>query len=164
MAHNQFLLPSNVSSKTDVLRIRREIEALEDYLHQAALRGIKQSDMKLPKTTKTLDDLARANKMDLLQKSHHEAMNMALDSILENAPIMHLSFNVEPSAVFTAKLTEWFRTNISPYCLIHIGLQPNIPAGCVLRTKNKQFDLTLRKRFADNRKLLFTSLQEGSMA
>lgn len=161
MAHDAVVLPASVVGKTDLIRLRRELDALENYLHQEALRGTKPEEFKLPKTTRMLDDFAQANGLNLLHRADHERITAILDTLMEKAPVMHLSFSVEPSAAFTAKLTAWFRQNVASDSLIQIGLQPNIPAGCMLRTKNKQFDLTLRKRFAENRHLLSDQLHGG---
>jgi F0F1-type ATP synthase delta subunit len=35
--------------------------------------------------------------------------------------------------------------------LVQIGLQPNLGAGCVVRTTNKYFDMSLRTKFFDSR-------------
>jgi F0F1-type ATP synthase delta subunit len=48
----------------------------------------------------------------------------------------------------------WLRANIHPQALVQVGLQPNIAAGCVVRTANKQFDLSLRQSFAKHKDLL----------
>jgi hypothetical protein len=59
-----------------------------------------------------------------------------------------------------AKLTAWLRTNIHPTLLITVGLQPGIGAGCVVRTANKYFDLSLGKSFVKKRELLMQRLRD----
>jgi hypothetical protein len=43
--------------------------------------------------------------------------------------------------------------------LITIGLQPNIGAGCVVRTTNKYFDLSIKQDFLSKRNLLLEALK-----
>jgi hypothetical protein len=58
-----------------------------------------------------------------------------------------------------AKLVGWFRANVHPHVLVQVGLQPNIAAGCVVRTTNKVFDLSLRNHFAQNQQVLIESMK-----
>ncbi len=60
------------------------------------------------------------------------------------------------------KLVVWLRANIHPQILVHLGLQPSIAAGCVVRTANKQFDFSLSEAFEKQRELLIASLKETS--
>jgi F0F1-type ATP synthase delta subunit len=151
-------LPVLLTGRTDLVRLRRELESLEDYLHQAALRKETPDHLKLPKTSRMLDAFAADNKLDLLHRADHEKAQTAIDTMLAHAPQMHISFSVEPSSAFLAKLVTWLRQNIHPQVLVHVGLQPGIAAGCIVRTQNKQFDLSLRHSFEKNRGLLVTQL------
>jgi F0F1-type ATP synthase delta subunit len=54
------------------------------------------------------------------------------------------SFAAEPSARSFEPVLTWLRTNIHPQAMVQIGLQPAIAAGCVLRTPNRVFDMSLR--------------------
>lgn len=133
------------------------MEALEEYLHRAALR---KEEVKLPKTSRVLDQLAEANEVDLLDKEARQHLNALLESVQQHAPVLHISFAAEPSAAFTAKVVGWLRANISQYTLVQIGLQPSIAAGCVVRTTNKVFDFSLRQYLSEHRDLLKKSLNE----
>ena len=44
--------------------------------------------------------------------------------------------------------------------MVAVGLQPGIGAGCVLRTENRYFDMSLGKRFGGSRELLMKRLNE----
>jgi F0F1-type ATP synthase delta subunit len=70
-----------------------------------------------------------------------------------------MSFAADPSASFSAKIVGWLRANIHPLSLLEIGLQPTIAAGCIVRTTNKVFDLSLRNRFSEHTELLLKSLR-----
>ena len=57
---------------------------------------------------------------------------------------MHISFAAEPSVKALETILVWLRDNIHPKVLLQVGLQPAVAAGCVLRTPNKVFDMSLR--------------------
>ena len=152
-------LPFLVVSPGDVARLKREVEALNDYLHQAGLRKGGEEIPKLPRTSRLLDELAQANKLDLLSAGSREQLIDYLAFLSEHAPAVTISFASDPSSAFTAKIVAWLRQNIHPELLVKIGLQPNIAAGCTLRTANHFYDLSLRKNFADNRHMLIEALQ-----
>ncbi len=69
----------------------------------------------------------------------------------QSAPILHISFSVDPPGAYVQKIVAWLRVNIHKYALITVGLQPNIGAGCIVRTTNKLFDFSLREFFAEKR-------------
>ena len=99
---------------------------------------------------------------DLLQAADRAALAVFLKNLIEQAPTLHISFATDPSASFTAKIVGWLRANIHPLVLVQLGLQPSIAAGCVVRTTNKVFDLSLRDRFSQQKSVLLEAL-EGSV-
>lgn len=160
MEHSDGLeLPSILVSKSDAVRLRREFEALQEYLHQAALRHEESSHIKLPKTSRLLDEFVTLNKLDLLHRADHDRAMATLTALTDSAPLLHFSFSAEPSSAFLAKLMVWLRQNIDPMVLVNVGLQPAIAAGCIVRTPNKQFDLSLGRSFQKSRQLLSDELR-----
>jgi F0F1-type ATP synthase delta subunit len=160
---HEFMLPSMVVGPSDLARLRRELEALEEFLRQAALRKTGES-MKLPRTSRLLDEIAQLNKLNLLQQIDRTALGSALEKLRTKAPVVHISFAVDPSAAFMDKLVVWFRQNIHPFVLLQVGLQPTIAAGCIVRTTNRQFDLSLRQHFAKSKHILLQQLREADAA
>lgn len=159
MAPKTLGLSSLAVSMSDVGRLKREVEALDDYLHQASLRQAGEEVVKLPKTSRVMDEFAAANSLNLLLP---EARRQALDFLFlvqAKAPVIHMSFAVEPSSAFLQKLTLWWRQNVDKNVLLEVGLQPNIAIGCIVRTPNRQYDFSLRQRFADNRDKLIEQLE-----
>jgi F0F1-type ATP synthase delta subunit len=55
-----------------------------------------------------------------------------------------MSFASEASPKALDKIVAWLRSNIHPQTLLQVGLQPTIAAGCIVRTTNRVFDLSLR--------------------
>lgn len=161
---NAFVLPPLVVGHADIMRLKRELESLYEYLHQAALRHTPEAELKMPKTSRVLDELIKANKLDLLKREDYELTMAQLDIIEQKAPRIHVSFSSDPSSAFIVKIVEWLRANIHPGVLVQVGLQPTLAAGCVVRTTNKQFDLSLKKHFEKARPMLVQKLQEGKAA
>lgn len=152
MAREVLGLPASVVGLVDINRLSRELEAFEDYMEQAHARkgGEKLAP---PRTSRLLDQLVNANQLNLLQDDDRLRLKDFLGS-LKTAPTVHISFASDPSAVFTEKIVTWLRANIHPNVLVQVGLQPNIAAGCIVRTENKVFDFSLRENFNQKWQLL----------
>jgi F0F1-type ATP synthase delta subunit len=132
-----------VISPSDVVKLRREINALDDFFVAAKARQT-GTTMQLPKLTRVLNETAKDNNVNLLEPSERRRLSHSLENIYEKAPVLHISFASEPSPKALEKLMVWVRSNIHPQALIRVGLQPSIAAGCYIRTPNKGFDLSLR--------------------
>ena len=150
-------LPILVFGPIEVRRLQRELESLEEYMSQSTIRE-PGKQAALPKTSRTLEMLAGNNTKNLLLEADREELAAFLKKVSEKAPVIHISLAADPSSTFTAKIVAWLRTNIHPYALLQLGLQPSIAAGCVLRTDNKTFDFSLRHRFEDQRDLLVKAI------
>ncbi|HPR09831.1 MAG TPA: hypothetical protein PLT04_04655 [Candidatus Saccharibacteria bacterium] len=153
----QFLLPVSVVGLVDLGRLARELELLDAVLHEATLRG--DIEVKVPKTSHLMDQLIEATRVDLAQPKHREWLASTLAILKQQAPRVHMSFSADPSPQFVAKVLQWFRTEIHPYVLLTIGLQPSIGAGCMLRTTNKYFDLSLAKNMSKHTDILIQKLR-----
>jgi hypothetical protein len=156
-------LPTLVFGPIEVSRLLRELEELDDFIRQANIREPGKQPP-LPKTSRTLDAIAGNNNMNLLHPADRKKLLQFLESVKAKAPVIHMSFAADPSATFTAKIVAWLRTNIHPYALLQLGLQPTIAAGCILRTPNKSFDFSLRNRFAEKRELLLSAIDADQPA
>lgn len=150
-------LPERLVSSVDLSRTLRELKNLDDWLNQATLRTPGQN-ITPPKTSATLEELSSLNGVSLLEKSHREQLIGVLSAFSEHAPKIHMSFAVEPSAVFLNRMIVWLRSNINPIILLEVGLQPTLAAGCTVRTTNKMFDMSLRNRFVETRAKLVESI------
>ncbi len=136
-------LPLGVVDQGDVMRLARELGALDDFFVGAAVRKA-GSPQQPPKTTRLLGQLAEANGANLLEKSDRAVLKLGLENLIENAPVVHMSFASEPSPKSVEPILDWFRRQVHPQTLLQVGLAPSIAAGCVLRTPNKFFDLSIR--------------------
>lgn len=136
-------LPLSVISQVDMSRIIRELDALNDFFTSAAHRspGTPQTP---PRLSRSLNEMAVGNHFNLLEQKDRQSLLKLLNDIMKSAPTVHISFAAEPQPKFLDQILTWMRTNIHPHLLLQVGLQPTIAAGCVLRTSNKVFDLSLR--------------------
>jgi F0F1-type ATP synthase delta subunit len=136
-------LPTTLVNQTDLARVLRELNSLNDFFTEARIRS-GGTAMNMPKLSRLLDQLARENSVNLLDESERSNLFTSLQAIAKSAPKMHLSFAAEPSFKALEQILIWLRQNIHPHSLVQVGLQPAIAGGCVLRTANKVFDMSLR--------------------
>lgn len=136
-------LPSAVAGEIDVARLRRELNSLNDFFVSSRNRTAGTA-MQAPRLSRLLDQLAKENKINLLEETDRAKLLGALNQIYEQAPRLQISFAAEPQPKALEPILGWLRQNIHPHILVQVGLQPAIAAGCIVRSPNKVFDLSLR--------------------
>lgn len=152
-------LPVTISSPVEVGRLINELTQLDESLMQLELRDAGEA-VKMPKTTRLLDKLAETNKLNLLKDDDRKQLLKFLSLIYEHAPVLRMSFSIDPAPAFIERLVTWLRREIHPQVLVNIGLQPNIGAGCLVYGSSKVFDFSLKQTFAEARPLLLKRLME----
>lgn len=152
-------LPNGLIGRPDAARLIRELNGLNDFFAGAKTRQPGTS-VTMPRVSRLLQDLASLNNLNLLDESSRAKLQTELANVYERAPSMHISFAVEPSARALEQILAWIRQNIHPQTLLQVGLQPAIAAGCVLRTTNKVFDMSLRTHLAKQSQYLAELLAE----
>lgn len=157
----KFDLTLNIVSTLELARVIRELEKLDDFLHQANLRSGGQPNT-MPKTTRSLETVAEANKRSLLNAEDRSQLLADLKELKIKAKKVHISFAVEPSPVVLQKIAAWLRQHVEDNLLVDVGVQPTISVGCIVRTTNKVFDMSLRNRFKEKRPLLAELLEKAS--
>lgn len=150
-------LPIQATSRADIGRLLREVEQIDNFLKQAAIREPGTS-VKMPKTSRLLDEFVSSNDLNLLQDDDRKRVQKFLLMVKTKAPLLHMSFSVDPAPAFTQKLITWLRKEIHPLVLLQLGLQPNIGAGFVMRGTSKYYDFSLREHFRKQRPLLIDKL------
>jgi len=150
-------LPMLAANPGDITRLSRELDSIDDALLESEVRH-GADNVKLPRTSQLMDQLVELNKLNLLHKTDRKLVKQFLETVIKQAPVVHMSFSTDPSAVFLEKLMTWLRREIHPQLLLTVGLQPTLGAGCVMRTTNHQFDFSLRQDFAKKRGLLIEKL------
>ena len=159
-ATKPFVLPMGVVTAADLGRMISEVQALDNFMADAAIRT-PGSNVVLPKISKLCEELITTNGLNMLTEKDRQALLHVLNEVKAKAPVIHMSFSAEPSAKFLQKIVEYARNNIHPAVLLQVGLQPSIGAGSAVRTTNKYFDFTLRKSLAAKRADLVAYLSTG---
>lgn len=163
MAHkndkSHSILPLTILTVADLGRMRRELDSLEEYSMQSEVRNPGHQPQ-LPRTSRGLEEFAGQYDVNLLIDNQRAKLKQLLDKLLDSAPVIHISFSSDPSPAFLTKLVTWLRNEIHPLILVSVGLQPGIAAGCVVRTTNKYFDMSLRKNLLEKSKMLADSIRE----
>ncbi len=158
---NNEILPIGLVSKADVLRLNRELELLDEALHQGSIRkGGQATD--LPKVSQLLNDFAEVYQGNLLLEGDREKLIKILKKVHKDSPSVHMSFATTPTPAFLQKLVGWLRKEVHPTVLLQIGLQPSIAAGCILRTPNKVFDFSLREHLNRKQGILIDQVRGGT--
>lgn len=150
-------LPTGIVSTGDARRLRRDIAALEETLQAIRLRT-NAPVAKLPRLSRSLEEFGSTNRLNFLlpDDRHHAAVFM--DYVLKKAPVLRISFASEATRKFTTELVLWLRANFDSEMLVEIGLEPNIAAGCIVRTTDKVFDFSLIKHLEEQRPMLMEKL------
>lgn len=144
------------------MKVKRELEDVDEFIAASKVRQPGQT-MALPRSGKLLENLAEANKLNLLDDNNRKTLKTELKKLVEHAPVIHISFASSPSGQFLDKITGWFRENIHSSMLLEIGLQPSIAAGCRIRTNSRYFDMSLQQYLTDKQALLTKELRgDGS--
>lgn len=152
-------LPLSIVGPVDVGRIIRELDQVDNFMMQASIRT-PDSTVKMTKTSRLMDELVVLNGLNLLLEPDRKKLRDFAEELRDHAPVLHMSFSADPSPLFMQKMMGWVRTEIGPTTLVRVGLQPSIGAGCILRTANRYFDMSLRERFEQNKHMLVQKLSE----
>ncbi len=153
------VLPNSVVTKPDIGRLIRELQSLDAAMKSATA---KKSDAKLPPTTRLLNDITEQNKLNMMKVEDRVRLSTFFETLRSEAPTLHFSFSSDPSPRFTSGLITWLRREIHPLVLLQIGLEPTLGVGCILRTTNRYFDLSIRQQFEDQQQLLISKITEGA--
>lgn len=162
MEHNAsaILLPVGIVSPTDIARLAREIDVIDNFFREQAIRAAGEP-VAMPRLSKLMDQLASDNQLNILVEADRAKILLLLQNLHQRAPTMHISFSVDPPGPYVQKIVAWLRANIHQHVLVTVGLQPNIGAGCIVRTTNKLFDFSLREFFAEKRPFFIDKLHQA---
>lgn len=138
-------LPALVYSPADIGRLTNELETIDNEQLEQKIRSKADHRQAELHASKPMSELFTINKLDLLNDTNRQTVHQFLDHIKRTAPVLHISFNDNPPQRFMSQLVDYLRREIHPLVLVTVGLQPSVVAGCVIRSTNKYFDLSLRK-------------------
>jgi len=139
------VLPVSLTGKKELIKVQRELEAMsEQMIASRVVAKETGKDRTVAPLSDTASELLTLNKIESDSKSIAGLINQ-LQTIRDKAPMLRVSFAVEPDRASIAKIVSWFRTEVSPGLLLQIGIQPSIAGGCVVQTPGNRYDFSLRK-------------------
>jgi F0F1-type ATP synthase delta subunit len=157
-----FKLPLSVSQPVELNRLIHELTQLNEDISQETIRNPNiKPDIKV---SAKMTDVLEANNIDITAKEHRDSLLNVFNRLNERGRVINVSFASEASPEFIAKITEWFRNEIDPYCFIIVGINPTIGVGCIARTNNKVFDMSLKGGLSSTRELLTNRFMELNKA
>ena len=156
-------LSLNLIGRPDLNRLVRELNKIDDFFVASAARKSGTASGTPPRITRLLDQLARDNRINLLEAGQRKSLEAEIKKLLAEAPLFNISFAAEPSPKAMEEILAWFRTNIHPQSLLQVGLAPSIAAGCILRTPNKLFDMSLSS-YLEKQEPYLAKLIDGAKA
>ncbi len=162
MAHDALKLPAAIVGPADLARAKRDLDIYNEDQHQADLRAKKTGEAKTVLAGRVISELAALNQVELTDAAQRAELLAEIEKSLKSAPSITISFAVDPSAAFMARIVDWLRSSIHPQVLVRIGLRPNIAAGCILRTSSKIYDFSLRHKLDEQSPLLIKAVRASA--
>lgn len=156
---NQFGLPPALMGRSDVSRALRELERLDYIMESEAIRDPSKHKV-IPTMSRGLADCATLNNVDITSANERQLLIKTLRQTKDKAPIVHVTFAIDPVPAVTAQIVVWIRQNLHSHALVSVGLQPRIVGGCIIRTPGHIYDFSIRKRFKDSESVLINRLNQ----
>ena len=151
-----YVLPPALITRTDLSRLVREVEDLDNELggQKARNHATGQQGYRMPAISQGLGDFTELNKIDLTDDQARMELRRQLKRIKEKAPVIHLTFAVEADLPTLRQLAEYVRKEFHPQALLQTGLQPALVGGVYMRTPNRAYDFSIRAKLAENRDVI----------
>lgn len=154
----QLVLPPAVVTRTDLSRLVREIEDIDNEFEAQKARnqaaGRHDEGYHMPTISQGLNDFAELNNIDLKDNRARAELRKELKRLKEKAPVIHLTFAVEADLPTLQQLAEYIRKEFHPQALLQTGLQPALVGGVYMRTPNRAYDFSIRAKLAENRNVI----------
>lgn len=152
-------VPASIITMHDIGRLQRELATIQAFFANAAARKAGGS-ISLPATSTQLENIAKQYSCNLLQAQDRDRLDKELVHIRELARPVDVSFAGIPSPLFLQKIVTWFRNNVDMDIVLNVGHEPSIASGCVVRTPRKIYDLSLGRKFANQRQVLLDAIRQ----
>lgn len=141
-----FLLPAGVIGRPDISRVIREIEKVDYAIEAQSVRAPGQP-ITIPAMSRGLVEIAGTNGITIEDLEARKKLLRELRNVKEHAPVLQITFAVDPEPDILMQLVAWIRQNLHPTALVTVGLQPAIVGGCIVRTPDHIYDFSMRNQF-----------------
>lgn len=108
-----------------------------------------------------VQEFAQTNALASLTLASQAKLVNYLKELLTSGPQFSLVVASMPNGEELAELTGWFRSHIHPQAMLHIAQNSDLLAGCILRTDEAVYDLSLRSSLFANSDKLVERLQHA---
>lgn len=143
-------LPTALVSSTDVARVIRELELVDNEFEQQRVRT-PGAALVVPSLSHSLASLSQDNNVNLADDTARLALRQWMVTIKNSAPVLHVTFASDAEPEIVEQIVGWIRERLHPLALVTTGVQPNLVGGCVVRTPDHIYDFSLRERFHSHR-------------
>lgn len=150
VADGTMKLPTALVSSTDVSRVIRELEQVDNEFEQQRVHA-PGAALVVPSLSQSLASLSRDNNVNLADDAARSALRKWMVTIKNSAPVLHVTFASDAEPEIVAQIVGWIREKLHPLALVTTGVQPNLVGGCVVRTPDHIYDFSLRERFHSHR-------------
>lgn len=157
----RLVLPEDIQSKQQVIKLISEILRIEEFLSKAKNRQA-GTKLELPKTTSILDKFAEANQRNVLNHNQRTEMAHFLREIYKRAPEVSLVLQLGADKAILNAIIKWFRENIHAQTLVQTSSLNSLVGGAIIRIKHKTYDLSLAKLFNENNHLLSDLIKQNT--
>lgn len=131
-----------------MLELRDHINAMRDKAVREKQSGQPEE---APHVSALLLGVMHGAGIDKEDQAAQEELQRSLQMIREKAPVAHITLAALPNRTLKRQLTEWFRTQINPYCLLTFSTRTDIGGGIVLRAGSKVYDFSFRHQIVGNK-------------
>lgn len=158
-----YILPAALIGRSDLARLVRELEALDNDLESQKVRGGGAKDgYSMPTMSRSMTDFIQQNGIDLASDQTRMKVKDQLRILKDKAPVVHMAFASEADPEFLQQLVAWMRENIDPQALLSVGMQPSLVGGVYMRTPNHVHDFSLKALLKGKREVIVNEL-EGAL-
>lgn len=142
-----YKLPPTIYTKSQLRQLQTELNQL------SSLRTAKNIVL-----SANLQDLATHNGLKDLNTALVKKLLTFVESTLQKAPEISLSLASLPNVEERGELVSWLRGKFNAQLMLHIIIQPELLAGCMLRTDSNVYDWSLRTALESNQEKLVARL------
>lgn len=137
--------PDQISELTMELRGYIDARRSKDVQKQA---GVDASPPAMSADLRSLYEAASNN------NGTPETLLDELETLLKNAPVVHLMLAATPGAELKQQLISWFRTEVDANTLVSFTVRRDLGGGVMVRAGSRIYDFTFRQKILDNKQRL----------
>lgn len=149
-------LPIDVFSPGQLSEIVAELQSYRGKLRDAAVRA-KATKSKVTEPPELSEWLANLLHTSGVAPDDAPALDTAykeLQTILKDAPVMHVTLAAPAGRTLKRQLTVWFRTQVHPNSLLTFAARSDIGGGMLLQAGSHFYDYSFRDRLLGNKSRL----------